>query len=1140
MRYRLLTLMALFTLVALPLQGSLFAQSPAGDPLRQPARPQLADEDRLVAHIDPSLQRTGSSQVVIELRDAPATQVYASALEVAAAQANPQAQATAAAQQQLQRIQQAQQRVLDTMQRQGINAQVLYRTQRVYNGIGAIVDASRIEQIAQIDGVKAIHPLITKYRDNSTSVPFIGADHLWDDRLSGTERNDGSGIKIAIIDTGIDYLHTNFGGPGSGYEENTTDAPNPTYFGPSAPKVKGGYDFVGDDYNADFTDPNFQPIPRPDPDPMDCPVTRGGGHGTHVAGTAAGFGVRDNGTTYTGNYYVDVFDDVNFRIGPGVAPRADLYALRVFGCEGSTNVTDVAIEWAVDPNGDGDFSDRMDVINMSLGSSFGGQYDTTAIASDNAALVGVIVVASAGNSGNTFYVTSSPASASRAISVASSLDDDIVFQAIRVNRPSSIAGNYEAAAAGFGPPLTTTGVTADVVYAQPANGCTPLTNAAQVAGKIALIDRGVCSFVTKVRNAQNAGAVAVILVNNVAGPPIAPGDDGTGSDIRIPSVMISQADGQRIKNALAGGATVNVTLSSSITIPRPDLADTLSDFSSRGPRRAGSLLKPDIAAPGQSITSARAGTGNGALTISGTSMAAPHVAGAMALLRQLHPSWSVEELKALAMNTATHNVRVAAPGDSPLHPPSRVGAGRIDVHDARDTPVIAFNAENPELVSVSFGAPEVISTATVTKTIRLVNKSSTARTYNVAYQPVTEVPGVSYSVSPSSITVPANGTAAVRLTMRANAGAMRHVRDASTPAAQALPRHWLSEASGYVTFTPGTGPKLLRVPVYAAPRPTSNMRAETTTLNFSSTETLTETIRLVGTGLGSAEALDTPTPEDMVSIVTAFELQHVSPDLPTRPNIANADLQYVGVASDYYAAGSVEDTVIAFGVATHQAWETPNVVEFDIYIDTDRDGRPEYLLYNTNYGSATGTSASDVFITALVDLRTREASLQFFLNGLSAAELNTAPFNSRVMMLPVYAADLGLTAGNAAFNYMVVSYSGDNELYNLPGTEEDEAIVDQTPWLSFNAAQPGLDLTGGQAGLPAYLDLPGEEIPLRFFASSFNASNSLGVLLLHHHNPRGSQAEIVLARGAFENYPHVLYLPLVFNNATITTTGGRE
>jgi len=237
-------------------------------------------------------------------------------------------------------------------------------------------------------------------------VPLIGAPLAWDG-LSGFH---GEGVKIAVIDTGIDYTHANFGGPGTVAAYDAANAADtlpasPTLFGPLAARVKGGIDLVGDDYNADPDSDDYQPIPHPDPNPLDC-----NGHGSHVAGTAAGSGVLDNGSTYSDPYNASTISSNAWTIGPGVAPKADIYGVRVFGCAGSTDVTVDAIEWAV--------ANDMDVINMSLGSPFGSKDDPSAVATTNAANAGVIVVTSSGNSGSSQYITGSPGTADGAISTA--------------------------------------------------------------------------------------------------------------------------------------------------------------------------------------------------------------------------------------------------------------------------------------------------------------------------------------------------------------------------------------------------------------------------------------------------------------------------------------------------------------------------------------------------------------------------------------------------------------------------------------------------------------------------------------------------------------------------------------------------
>jgi subtilisin family serine protease len=189
-------------------------------------------------------------------------------------------------------------------------------------------------------------------------VPFIGAPAAWQ-----LGPGLGKGVSIGIIDTGIDYLHADFGGPGraSDYNGNNRNVVESGTF-PTA-RVVGGRDFVGDGYNASSGDSAAR-TPNPDPDPLDC-----GGHGTHVAATAGGSGVLLSGATYSGPYVAGL-DPAQFLVGPGVAPRARLYALKVFGCTGSTALVASALEWAADPNGDGSTADRLDVVNLSLGCDY--------------------------------------------------------------------------------------------------------------------------------------------------------------------------------------------------------------------------------------------------------------------------------------------------------------------------------------------------------------------------------------------------------------------------------------------------------------------------------------------------------------------------------------------------------------------------------------------------------------------------------------------------------------------------------------------------------------------------------------------------------------------------------------------------
>ncbi|MFV0373492.1 S8 family serine peptidase, partial [Microbacterium sp.] len=312
-------------------------------------------------------------------------------------------------------LEQSQQPIAETVESLGGDVQA--QMQSAYNGMQVSVPAEAIDTLADLPGVVAIHPATTFTQDNATSVPFLGVPQVWEDT-----GYTGAGTKIAIIDSGIDYTHADFGGPGTvaAFEKaagTSTEPADPALFGPDAPRVKGGIDLVGDDYDAGGSATSRVPVP--DDNPLDC-----GGHGTHVAGTAAGSGVLlSSGSTFEGPYDSETASH-DFIVGPGVAPEADLYAVRVFGCDGTTDVVVPAIDWAVE-NG-------MDVINMSLGSTFGRADTPEAIAATNAVGAGVVVVASAGNAGPSPYITGSPGTGEGVISV-SAVDSSPSFPGVQIS-----------------------------------------------------------------------------------------------------------------------------------------------------------------------------------------------------------------------------------------------------------------------------------------------------------------------------------------------------------------------------------------------------------------------------------------------------------------------------------------------------------------------------------------------------------------------------------------------------------------------------------------------------------------------------------------------------------------------------------
>ncbi len=1047
--------------------------------LRPAASPSAASRPAAAALVRRgfTVDALGRVGAMVELADPPAVEVFMRSLGVSAlsvgARPAPEAAAAAAsaARAHVAFLDKAQRDLLGVLTGPAVGADTVYRVQRVYNGIAVRVDPAALDVIRALPGVKAVHPLVPKRLENFTSVPFIGAPQVWAGAGGGAT---GAGVKVGLVDTGIDYLHADLGGSQNYRSDGTYVAAD----WPKTAKVVGGYDFAGDGYDASGASGSTKPTP--DPDPMDC-----NGHGTHVAGTLAGYGENADGSTFTGPWNAAT-PIATLGIGPGVAPGAQLYALKIFGCSGSTDLVTQAIDWAVDPNNDGNFADHLDVISMSLGSEYGVPDDPDAQAADRAAALGVIVVTAAGNSGDAYYVMNTPGIAGRGIAVAATGDPGVTYVDLRVNTPAAVAGDYDGQPALFGPALPATPISGTVVYANPNTGCSAFSNASAVKGNIAIVDRNhldanPCNFTVKVKNAQNAGAVAVIVADDVAESFLVSmaGNDAT---ITIPSFFISLADGVTLEAQLPTPG-VNATLI------KLDTADTVAYFSSRGPRSGDAILKPDIAAPGLSIFSAYAGTGNAGQFMSGTSMATPHVSGVMALLKQLHPTWTVEELKALAMNTAADDVTVYANAVPPYVGTGRSGAGRVDAAAAAVAPAVAFNADDPGLVSVSFGALEVAGTLTATKNIRVENMSGATQGYTIGFAPFASVPGVAFSFPDgTALTVPAGGSATFPVRLTATASALRHTMDPSiSTTSEGYPRAWLSEQDGYVSLTPASGPAL-RVPIYAAARPVSTMAALQPTLGLSGASG-TATLDLTGQGISTGTAY----PNDILSLVSAFEL------VEDNPSPATSDARYLGVASDYqfqlHNGKTLADSTIYFGLALQQGWSSPVPVVADIYIDVNGDGKPDFDLTVTDFSVFSGNPVyDDVYIASLCKLSASTCSLTP-LNGVTPDALDTVPMNTNVLVLPIPASDLGLTSASSRFTFYFNRATGPQVTH------------------TFDPVHPGLAFGGAFAvagsGQPIFPDLPAGAIQVAYTQSDYTTDAASGILLLHHHNAAGNHAEAV-------------------------------
>jgi subtilisin family serine protease len=836
-----------------------------------------------------------------------------------------------------------------------LGGRVVSDFQLAINGLKVEIAGSQVAGLAELPGVSAIREVALIEPTHTTSVPFIGAPAAW----NGVAGFRGEGTTVAVIDSGIDYTHANFAGPGTPEAFTSADAldtmpPDPALVGPLAPKVVGGADLVGDNYNAGGTP--AQRVPQPDPNPLDCNGGNAGGHGSHVAGSVAGFGVADDGSTYAGPYDNSTFSG-SYRIGPGVAPKAKIFAIRVFGCSGSTAVTIDAIELAVEND--------VDVINMSLGSAFGSPTDATAVAASNAASAGVIVVNSAGNSGASQYITGSPATGTGTISVAAN-DSAASFGAASINTPggaiTAINANGAALPSGTYPIRVLRNANGTVSL-----GCNPAEYAGS-AGMIVVTVRGTCARVARAIFAEQAGAVAAVMINTDAGFPPFEGritsnpDTGQPFEVTIPFLGVRGVlgpaptpDGDNLVAADGQPASITPTV-----IPNPNFKGFAS-FSSGGGRRVDSWLKPDITGPGVSILSTSVGTGNAGRIVSGTSMSSPHVAGVAALVAQAHEGWSVEDMKASIVNTAdpsgVANLRI-----------SRGGSGLVQPARAVQTSVVAVG--DPMTATLNYGFVEFSTDYSATKTITLRNHGSSAATFNVstaANAPFSSAHAATPSAS--SVTVPAGGSATLDVVLSASGAAIGG-------------SNAYKEIAGAVTFSPADAGQnagiSLRVPYFAVPRPFSRLKTSPNSVRFTPSST--------------SKHVNVHNQDGQVSGTGDFYVWGLEDG--NEANVTANDVRAVGVQSFPFGIPTNPNRrLLVFAVNTHERWSNAAVSEFDLPLDVDGDGTTDYIVVGADAGLLLGTGAFDGrFAVGVFSTRSAGASVLF---------LATAPHDSSTALLPV-------------------------------------------------------------------------------------------------------------------------------------------
>ena len=868
-------------------------------------------------------------------------------------------------------LRQTQDRLDASIRRAG--GKVLAKFQAAYNGIKVRASLGDVPELAKLPGVEAVRAVRVYTPDNTRGVPYIGAPAAWQD-LGAT----GAGTGIAVIDTGIDYNHADLGGSGI-VADFTANDPTVIEAGtfPTA-KVVGGYDFVGNAYDA--SDEVGSPTPVPDADPLDC-----NGHGSHVSGTAAGTGENADGTAYTGPYDSTTHATA-FKIGPGVAPQARLFALKVFGCDGSTDVVVEALEWVADYNLDN--GGGIDVVNMSLGSVFGRATDPDAVATDVLVRAGVVVVASAGNSGPSAYITGSPAAADGALSTAA-IDTTASFPTASISIGSGIqainANGATIPAAGITAPIKVLLTSAGGI----ALGC-KAADYAGVAGTIVVTKRGTCARVDRAILGQAAGAVAVIMVNS---SDTLPPFEGEIPGVTIPFLGVKSS----ATAALMAANGTSVTITAGSFIDNPDYRKNAS-FTSGGPRNGDSAAKPDITAPGVSIESVASGGGTASTRLSGTSMAAPHAAGVAALVAQKNPGWTAGQIKAAMMNTADASATGIIGYNVRLN-----GAGLVQPRRAANSVALAMTGDVS--ASLSFGYEPLGAAYTETKSITITNTSAAAITYNLAGAFVGPGWGAAIGIAPTSVPVAANATASVDVTLTMTAGAVAALRFNSVLLGQV---GWggVNAASGVIVATPqaaGDGIYSLRVPFTLVPRGLSDIQASAKAAWTKAQGIARTSVQLTNPGIHAGFA-----------DVYTWSLTD-----PAGDGFEGMDVRSVGVqsiaAENLTGEPDPNDRGLLFAINNEGRASTAVVNEFDIAIDTNNNKKPDFFLVGVDFGAVTAGSFDG-----------RMASFLFDPAGnIVTAWVAESPPNSSTIILPVLASELGLKKGNSDFNFSLTAFSLD-------------------------------------------------------------------------------------------------------------------
>jgi minor extracellular serine protease Vpr len=630
------------------------------------------------------------------------------------------------------------------------SARIGPRFQVVLNGLTVDLPYSRLAQLDRLAAVARVYPSLRYTMALNQSPSVIGAP-----AFTAATGGDGAGVKIAVVDDGVDHQNPFFNASGLAF---------PAGF----PKGQRAFTTAKVIAARSFPGPGSGSRGRL---PLDRQASF---HGTHVAGIAAG----RSGTSSPGGA-----DHPPMAGLSGVAPQAWIGNYRVFNVpSGIGHIADTpqivaAFEAAV--------RDGMDVINFSGGGpATEPRTDALVQTVANVANAGVVPVISAGNDRDDFGfgTAGSPGTAAEAITVAATSNTHVFAPALGVRdaaAPAAVQQIPFVPAGGGGAPSgwgTSDRMLIDVASLRGVNGSpvdsrlcglgrdpnvgrNPLPRGS-LAGGLALISRGRCTFFSKAVRALQAGAGGLVIADNRESEP-----NPIPIALPLPSGMIANLDGANLRAYLASrGGRAPIRVGPGVTEVVTSRPGVVTSFSSGGPTAFGHALKPDLSAPGGQILSAtlRNITGGSPFaSFDGTSMSAPHVAGAAALLKQRHGSWSVRQLKSALMSTAgpawgnTARTQEASP--------LAQGAGLVNVLAADDPKIFM------EPASLSYGDLQAGATPVSKQLLLTVRDAGDgAGTWSVELGPQSASPGVAIEV-PSAVSIGPGGAANLAVTVRADA-----------------------------------------------------------------------------------------------------------------------------------------------------------------------------------------------------------------------------------------------------------------------------------------------------------------------------------------------------------------------------------